>query len=300
MKNRVKPPKKLEVDNNPQYYDYWKDGKPKGFWQKLLCRRYLIECLGQFFAAFFIIGILGYKKKDFSFKRFFKPKTFWFWLFPSMCMSLTWGAYMRLADPNMPGWISGEWNSFGTLFNLWPYEDLVFYPGAYVLFYTILRWFNLRTRSWSDFKGPTAKATIIYLAVFCICFMGYFGHACGVSLTIMFLLPGLGMFLYVIRRVHAKRFWVYLFLMVLLEVIWDVIDVSVARWIKGFLASWRYLAHNELGERVHSIVFMAYDWAWIGESPIEITPYYAITSVYILFFGVILTDNIFYKKTCKV
>jgi len=63
--------------------------------------------------------------------------------------------------------------------------------------------------------------------------------------------------------------------------VWDIIAVTIIPSITGvaWASQWVYISFDSLGAAHHSIVWLNYNlnrWAWIGNSPIEITPWFSI------------------------
>ena len=284
-KKRITKPYNVD-ENDSRYYDSVNNGLPKTLKEKILSKHYLYSVIAQFF-----IGLAIAKKINYKFNC---KKTFITAFLISIPMSFMWGAYMAYSDPTYKGWFSMSFNSIGSI-GYWSIEDCLFYPGAFVMFYFLYRW----VQSWKliDFKHSVFFKWVFFLSFLnLICFMLFFSHSCGVSLTLMFSVPGLAIMVCRWSKINFKTFIIYFIIMVVLEVVWDVSAVSFLRFWKGWAAGWRYLSFDANGVVHHSNVFMSYPKWWLFESPMEITPYYAISGAPYAYLLIDILDQIFYGK----
>jgi hypothetical protein len=163
-------------------------------------------------------------------------------------------------DPQCAGWWYEPHKIWGSV-GLVAYEDIVFYPICGALFY-LVRLVIPMTKSKID---PYLKITTLIT----LCLLGILSliifNTGGKSSTYWFLIPGLGMFIYSYKEINIGRFLFTGLFIIVLASVWDL-------WIKDWFYITADLLHSNLW-----LDYKTHKWAWIGRSPVEITPWFSIS-----------------------
>ena len=75
--------------------------------------------------------------------------------------------------------------------------------------------------------------------------------------------------------------------MFLIATVWDLCATTIFPYLFEAFPEWVYLSFDKNGVAYHSNVFLDYNkysWGWIGNSPIEITPWFGIVGAYFNYF----------------
>lgn len=208
-----------------------------------------------------------------------------------------WGIWMLRIDPEFPGWLNAPWAIFGKE-KFMVLEDWLFYPGCTALFYIIFR------KVVSSPKLPSSPNLFTFILLFYLfvtLFFLIFSATAGKSIAMMFAVPGIILFILSRKYIDLKTFVIFQTVIVLFEVIWDLLAVSLIHYLPGFAwaSQWIYITFDSAGNYTHSSIFLDYGmhrWAWLFMNPIEITPWFGIAGGLFNYALFTFLDTIFYKK----
>jgi hypothetical protein len=282
------PPYNIDPDD-PKFHSQTRDGEPDKPWKKLIAHNYLWTNLAVWAVAIWMIV----KKL----RGNFYPVTFFYYFLLSMPIAFMWGYYMHYLDPAYKAWNALPFQTVGKV-GPWSIEDILFYTGCAFLYYCVFRLAQMRFGRWSDFRfGNHLKALFWCLVASGVAFFGFFGEACGRSLSVMYMAPGMIMMVYVWKEVNSKVFLAFFAVMLAFEIIWDYAMVSWIHYIPGWswASGWFYISFGPDGTPYHSHVFMKYPFGWLWENPVEITPWYGVAGG-LYPYMLILTIDKFRKK----
>lgn len=248
-------------------YKSLSDGIPRGM-DRLIAWGYPLALVGIFIANTFLL----------IFKR---PK-----LLPLLVttvlgsiVGIGWGIWMNYWDANQVAWIFHPWGYSGVFWIL-ALEDWLFYPLCGIFFCLIMEAVPDRKRE--DHK--TLLGIIVVAALLCL-FFGLLSPA-GFMTTMCFGIPGTVMLWY-LGFFDSRHFAICFTLFVAFACGWDYLAVT---WIREHYAAWAeqwaYVLFSADGVHSQSKVFLDFkehSWAWIGFSPIEITPWFSISGTLFIY-----------------
>lgn len=263
---------------------YFKDGFPTTFFDQVIAHNFIITDILVIIAS--VIMIL-YLKKEWNWKIFCVV------CIPCIISGFIWGKEMLYADPNFPAWMILPTGSVGEIW-LWSVEDCIFNVATTFLFYGVFRLVHIKKVN--DFKCKFyIKFTYMLFLFFSSLFMIKYGAYCGKSLTYLYAIPSIFLMIYVWDKINSKLMSLFLFVMILFEVLWDWFAVSWLYYFKSWAPGWIYLSYNDNNILYCSNVFLdpvSYPWAWIFNNPIEITPWYGIVGATFVYMAILAADKI--------
>lgn len=202
-------------------------------------------------AAISLITIaLLYKLKNVQWKHFF------LYVVLGTVFGETWQIYTSYADPTWPGWWYAPGKVFGYIGKV-SIEDILFYPICGAFFFCIKRVLPKIELKHNDIFNVVA----LIFTIIAIQFFTMYGANGGLSIIVWFALPGLAMFLFNIYELNFVNYSLTGIFIVSFASIWDL-----------FVKDWIYITNSFQ----HSKLWISEPWAWIGNSPIEITPWFSV------------------------
>lgn len=191
-----------------------------------------------------------YRLKNIQWKQFFV------YMLIGTILGETWQIYTSHADPTWPGWWYAPGKVLGYIGKV-SIEDILFYPICGAFFFCIKRILP-KVKLWHNdiFNVITLILFLIVTGFFVVV-----GNAGGLSIIAWFALPGLVLLVF---NMHILNF---------------VNFISTGIFIVGFASVWDLLIKDWLyvtSNFQHSNLWINASWAWIGNSPIEITPWFSI------------------------
>jgi hypothetical protein len=280
-----------ELNADGKLFSCLKDGLPHNFWEYLLAYAYPIIIVGMV-----CIGIYSMVK--------FKPserkwKTYLFSISCGTILGAAWCILMQKHDPNYPGWLFAPWSVTGVEFGM-TLEDWVFMVASTTLFYVIFRKLSTAIPLVPSKAGPHAIVIICY----CILAIGIFAETqlAGKTQIVMHMLPGIAFYVYARKVINCKNFLVFQISVILFEVGWDLLAVSLIHFIPGlaWASEWSYISFDAQGRFFHSTIFLNYGthrWAWLLLNPLEITPLMGICGGILNYAMFVAGDKYFYSKS---
>ena len=192
-------------------------------------------------------------------------------------------------DPSFEAWRFWKWNDTFTILNM-DLLDYFFYPLCGILQVYIIK---IIEKTSIDYECSLALHITINSIITTFTIIGLILFpvgGCGWTLVLIFMLTGnIAMW---IRRFNIFTLVRSSNFLILFACVWDIAAVTTIPAIFGNeVAQWYYLDNNNN----HSSLFLSYEnhsWAWIGRSPLEITPLFSIVGA-IFVFG---TYNLLFRK----
>lgn len=183
-----------------------------------------------------------------------------------------WGFWVLSYDPEIPCWYFLPLTIMGEFF--FAYEDWLFYPLCSFLFAMLMVAFPPKKR---DDRKSFWFVFFIYLGIL---IPSLFLDFCSMSIGLMFGTSSLGLMLLLKKSWDMRNFMIIFSIMFLMASIWDVGSSTVKPMLFDVFPQWVYISFDEAGNHYHSKAladYGKYKWAWIGHSPIAITPFFGIT-----------------------
>jgi hypothetical protein len=255
-----------KLEQEGKLYSTLKDGEPKTTFQKILAKAYPI-ILG----VMFITALVWLRKV----KDSLNWKAFIVYLIIGAVFGWSWTMVMTFYDPHMPGWMYHPWAIIGLEWGV-TIEDIFFYLLCGALFYVIRSFIpNIGSND-----NPCKVLVLISFWILAALSIIFFNKG-GLSITIWFLFPGALLFMLAYREINIPRFMIVGVIIVIFASVWDIMAVTIIPSIKGYswASQWIYITWDAQGIPTHSKLWLDYTthrWAWIGNSPIEITPWFSI------------------------
>jgi hypothetical protein len=243
-----------------------KDGPPKTTQQKIIALGYpIIVAIITIITSFLLV----FKKEKMKFKVFVPHM-----IIGSICGWL-WGIYMEKYDSTFPGWLFHPWAITGPEWIL-TIEDWLFYPICGAFFYALFRLIKNKQKS-----PEWTKWCFQFFHIAITLFFIYFTSLAGKSIALQFALISIPLFFYAWDKWDTTHYLKMFLFIVLFAAIWDWAAVTWITKIPGmsWASQWIYLTFDSNGIAHHSSVFLPYNkynWAWIFNNPIEITPWFGI------------------------
>ena len=279
--------KKNEDSGN--LYSVEKQGKPKGA-QLVLSFGYLIS-LTLLTILTATLAFLPKAQKNFNWKVFS--------VFFTACVlsGYVFGGILEHADPNFPGWMFFSWaTTFHAHSVLFVLEDWLFYPLCASLFYFMYCLFKAEKPTLISPLCGTILATIHGAAFL---FFALCGALAGKLLAFMYAGPAIVMMIYCAREWDLVVYLKIGIVMIGLGFVWDMVGVNLLHHYWAWCQWWAYITFDATGNPHHSKVFLDYTthrWAWLWGSPIEITPWMAVSSWPFVYFGIRTLEKVFKKN----
>jgi len=251
-------------------YSLLKDGTPQGFFERIIGFAYPL-----FLVILTAICVIAYLKIS---KSKWRWKTHLFSITLGTLSGAVWCIWMQKFDPQYPGWLFPPWAATGVDFGL-TLEDWIFLPVSTTLFYIFYRMVNVKDMNF------TKKNTVHGIIIGSYCILSslalLFTETAGRTEILLFILPGIVLYLYSRDIINVKKFLFFQVFVVLFEIIWDCAAVSWLHYIPGlsWSSQWLYLSFDSNGNYYHSKIFLDYGthrYAWVFMNPIEITPLFGM------------------------
>lgn len=259
----MKTNKEFNTINKDNLYSTYKDGKPKGILQFLIAHTYQLILIT-------LTGLIIKGLKDINYKQFS------IYIIVGAIFGWSWNVFMNQFDPNFPGWLYHHWSIIGWEFGGVVFEDIIFYVVCGGFFYI------LQNKIPEFGKGTALQKYIVVgvMSLLSILSCIIFGLA-GVSITLWFMLTAIAFFIIAKDQIYLGKMFVIVGFVILFASMWDILVITIIPSIKGYAwaSSWVYITFDINNIPHHSSLFLDYTnnrWAWIGNSPIEITPWFSI------------------------
>lgn len=267
----MKTNKDLYEQNKENLYSTTKDGGPKGLPQNIIAKLYplVLVCLSAIILKW-SISVTGINWK----------KLGWVVLIGSV-FGLSWTCAMTFFDPDFPGWIYHPWAIVGIDFGV-VFEDLLFYPLCGIFFFIVKS--KIPEIGVSKLSHKIAVFTVLLGLSIVSLFIWHFG---GISITLWFMIPGLVMMIFSLKKLSVPKFLLTGLFIVFFACSWDILAVTILPNIFTWANQWIYVSFDINGVAHHSTLWLDYTtnrWDWIGNSPLEITPWFSVSGWVFIYF----------------
>ncbi|RPJ55920.1 MAG: hypothetical protein EHM12_11165 [Dehalococcoidia bacterium] len=277
------------LDNQGKLYSQKKDGLPKGFWKNILAKLYPIILV--------ILSILN----AFFIKKLFKRIS---WnpviITTLLCwtIGITWNSVMMAYDKNFQAWMFHPWSTIPFLdkFYISHILDWIFYPICGIFFILILELnANITCIKFRDIDYFCK--TIIIFVYFVLIIAGFFVDTATRFEILFFALPGLSCVIFLWHKGlwNLKQFLFCSLIFISMACLWDLLATTWLHNKYAWCQQYFYISFDKLGNHYQSYLFRDwnYKWAWIGQSPIAITPFFSI-------YGTLFIYGIYYAIKYKI
>ena len=168
----------------------------------------------------------------------------------------SWQIFISYYDASWPGWWYAPGKVFGYIGKV-SYEDIVFYPICGGLFYFIkLSIPKINIKNNFQYNNILLWFLIVFSFI-CLSVVAIGGK----SIFWWFMAPGLAMYFFNRYQTDFINYLITGMFIITMATIWDL-----------FIRDWIYITDGFQ----HSSLWLSNSWAWIGKSPVEITPWFSI------------------------
>lgn len=201
----------------------------------------------------------------------------------------TWQIFISYYDRHFQGWEYLPEKIIGFYIGKVTIEDVFFYPITGILFYFLIEYVN-RHVGFNISEKTNYLLNKLLIGIICITIIvtTFIFQMGGQSVNLWFMIPGVIMLSSIIDRVKIVNFIIVSIVILILSTIWDL-----------YFADWYYIKFDSAGTYTQSMLWMDYNdhkWAWIGKSPIEITPYFSLAGCVFIYGLTLLVNKIVVKK----
>lgn len=191
----------------------------------------------------------------------FSLKVFAVYMLIGSIAGWSWQLFVTYLDPAYSGWWYDPHKIWGSV-GLVAYEDVVFYPICGALFYLV----RLIMPSVNTSQRLSQVLKVVTISIFSILGIAslFIFNIGGRSSTYWFLIPGICLYLYTFKEINITKFLFTGLFIIAMASAWDL-------WIKD----WLYIT-ADLHQSKIWLDYKIHPWAWINNSPVEITPWFSI------------------------
>jgi hypothetical protein len=169
----------------------------------------------------------------------------------------TWQTYISYADQSWPGWWYAPGKVFGYIGKV-SFEDILFYPICGTFFICIK---ELIPKFEFKYNEKLNYFAIVFILIFTWLVM-LISSMGGVSIGLWFAIPGIILMALNLKKIDFGNFILTGLFIVVFASLWDLC-----------IKDWIYIDHATMQ---HSNLWLNQSWAWIKNSPLEITPWFSI------------------------